>query len=187
MQQQQQPIRFTHQERMAILVWVALQMARAHQAAMLPFMRHSFGPRFFHPYGFTALIFLQPIAAASAEGRLYLWAWLVALFGQRIWTFRIWWKGNKRLPSSFEGIPYLGLQMPLVRTVEKARQTEPIICLFGGMLVATISPSLGFFIMAGFISMNLNLGIEWWIRYRERQTIIDAEYEMSSTANYFRR
>lgn len=158
---------------------------RAHVMCITVFTRHSFGVNAFEPHGIIALVMMLVGAGTNRAFWPYGAAWFLALVGQRIQSFRMRWKGET-FHSRYQGFPWLAMLMPHVKTEAEARRVEPFICLFGGMLLFTISEPIGVFVAAGFVTLALCMGIEAIVDRRRVQVMFDAEVEMRYYADRYR-
>ena len=159
--------------------------ASVHRNAIVVFLRSGFGSRFFEPQGIVTFLSLAFLGTGFKVFWGYFWIWLFVLLGQRLETLRRHCKGVRN-HSRFPGHPYMGMFMPGVKDVAGGFQAEPFICLFFGMVLATINLMLGVFVMAGFVSLAACMAIEAFHDGRRIQAMRDAEIEMQNLAGRYR-
>lgn len=160
-------------------------MAHAHRAALLPFMRHSFGICAHEFHGIATIIGLLVLASAYPVFRLYFFLWLITMLGHRFQSFRLHFKGVES-HSKFQGIPWLVMRWPGIKTEQQAKLAEPLFCLFAGMVLATISEPLGRFVMGGFISCIAIMAIDALVDWHVVRSMRDGDIEMRYYAEKYR-
>ena len=75
------------------------------------------------------------------------------------------------------------MRFPFVRREYIAKRwIEPLICLAVGRLIYFVSPAVGGFIMAGFISIAVKTGIEGMIWRARGRILRDAQIEQQQLA-----
>lgn len=153
-----------------------------HAAAITPLMRHTFGSRAFDPQVIFALIALLSLAGSYPAFQPYLLAWFVAVVIHRIQSLT----RKLRVHTRYPGYPWLAMRLPFMNTEEKAREAEPIICLVGGAMLAGLSPSVGLFVMGGFVSLAALMALDKLIIRRRLQSMNDAAIEMEFYSERFR-
>lgn len=153
-------------------------IAGSHAVAITPFIRRDFGAEAFNPYGLFAFIGLL----ALTEGRwatpmgIYFTLWFFTLLYRRFESFRLRQKGLVT-HSRYIGYPWLAMRFKHVKTMEQARGFEPVICLLAGAALCLVSETLGFFVMAGFVSLGLCMSIDKFAVYKRVQRMQDAVIE----------
>ncbi len=160
-------------------------IANAHRMMLAVFLRHSFGIRAHEPHGIIAFFVLLVLAGTGRVFLIYFWLWIVTLAGQRIYSFRLRFKGVKQ-HSRYQGYPWLAMRLPSINSEAEARKVEPFICLLLGLLLVTICEPLGYFVAAGFVSLTVSMGIDWIVEKQRLMTMNDGELEMRYYAEKFR-
>lgn len=163
-------------------------IAHSHAAALTPFLRRGFGTEAFHPGGlfaFVAMVLLTQGSWRNGMG-VYLAAWVVALIYRRIETFRLRARGVV-VHSRFAGVPWLAAKFRFIKDTNQAKGFEPLLCLLAGAALCVVSQTLGFFVMAGFLSLGVCLCIEKFAVYRRVQQMQDAQIEGEFYAGQFKR
>lgn len=158
-------------------------LCAAHRACITVFIRRDFGLNAFNPHALIALVFLLLAATGKNAFQIYFWLWLIALIGQRIRSFSLRHRGGH---SRYQGYPWLAMYMPNVKTEEQARQAEPYMCLFGGMVIVTLSEPVGAFILAGVVSFGFCLAYDAIVDMRRMQAMRDIEHEMKYYSERYR-
>ena len=179
-QQQNQPDnwRVTTAQSFSVIYFVA----QTHALAFTMFTRHTFGSRAFDPHAIFTFAMLFLLAGSFPGFGLYLLLWFVMLLVHRI---RLLKQGD--VHSQFTGIPWLAMRIPFMRTPEKARRFEPIMCLAAGLMLVGIHPPLGLFVASGFVSLAVVVCIEEHVVKQRLRAIKDAEIEMSFLTDRLRR
>ena len=154
--------------------------AKVHAMCFWPIIRRDFGTE---ALGFPAFFAMVLMLMVGAFGRIpemfpYLGFWLIMLILARARTFQMVRQGVV-WHSRYEGIPWLALCFPLIRTESRAkRMMEPVLCLLAGAAVyQLLSHGLGVFIMAGFLSMAIVVGINDELDRKRLAAMRDAEIE----------
>lgn len=162
--------------------------ANSHATAITPLIRSDFGMEAFHPYGLVALLLMLALTGgrwASGMG-VYLAVWFIALIIRRIESFRLRLKGIVT-HSRYRGYPWLAMKFRFIKDVEQAKGFEPFMCFLIGAAICPVSETLGFFIMAGFISLGVCMCIDKFIVFKRVQHMSDAVIEGEYYAEEFRK
>ena len=162
--------------------------ANSHATAITPIIRNSFGAEAFHPYGLVALLLMLALTDgrwASGMG-IYLLLWFIALIIRRIQTFHLRQKGIIT-HSRYRGYPWLAMKFRFIKDVEQAKGFEPFMCFLIGAAVCPVSETLGFFIMAGLVSLGVCMCIDKLIVFKRVQQMNDAVLEGEYYAEEFKK
>jgi hypothetical protein len=186
MENNQQEKKMSLREQAASAVGLTYLACSTHKLAISVFIRNGFGVNALDPQGFFTFVVLLLLSTGYGGFRLYFLCWLVVLVARRVETFRLRLKGV-RYHSRYPGYPYAAMFMPRVKTAQDAYAAEPFMCLFAGAVLVTISQPVGLFVMAGFVSFAVCMGIDAMIDQRRMQSMFDAEVEMRYYAERFRK
>lgn len=181
----QQPQRDTGKPDSAYAFGLVYLFCQAHRMCLTVFMRRNFGTHAHEPHSIVAFVGLLFMAGAYPFFRLYAVAWVVVLIGQRIQSYRLRLKGRDG-HSAYSGYPWLAMRWPGVKTEKAAREAEPFLCLLMGLVLLTLYPPLGAFVMAGFVSFSGCILIDWMVERQRLRAMRDAEIEMRYYAERYR-
>jgi len=163
-------------------------VANIHRTAIATLIRRDYGSEALGWNAFLAMILIFMVYAATLDQVVlfYLGVWFFCQIGQRIRTFWNFRKGIV-IHSQYAGYPYLAMMVPFVRRQSTATGIiEPMMCLFGGVLLCPLSVNLGGFIMCGLLSFMVTDGIEREIRRQRLVRMHDAEIEQRWYSNSYK-
>jgi hypothetical protein len=166
---------------------VCFAIANAHAACITPFIRHSFGSNYPGICGLFAVILMFFTAAESRDPRMldYLAIWMVVVVLQRIRSFALRRRGLS-VHSYYAGLPWLAMLVPFSKTENQAKNFEPILCLVIGGFVGIWSPTVGGFVMAGFVSLTVIQGMQAEMRSRQLTAMRDLQIEQRVLSEHLR-
>jgi len=159
-------------------------LTSVHSLGITPFLRDGFGS---HALGLpavfaAALIIFIGVVTQSPGMTIYFLLWLFAVVIQKCRTAGARRNGHIE-HSRYSGWPIVAMRFPFVRREYIAKRwIEPLICLAVGRLIYFVSPAVGGFIMAGFISIAVKTGIEGMIWRARGRILRDAQIEQQQLA-----
>ena len=183
-QEQQASTKVTNGQALGIIYLIFA----SHVAGLSPIIRSCHGSESFGIKAIIAMVFM----AALTEGRwaspmgLYMVVWFTFLVYRRIETFNLWRQGVV-IHTRFIGYPWLAMKARFIKDEQQARTFEPVMCLILGAALCVFSPTVGLFVMGGFISIAACMGIEQFGVYKRVQHMNDAQIEGEYFAEEFRR
>jgi hypothetical protein len=163
-------------------------VAKVHAMCFWPIIRCDFGTEGLGFAAFFAMILMLAVGALSRTPELfpYLGFWVVAVLCQRARTLRLVKQGLVG-HSRYEGTPWLALRIPRMRTEARAKRLgEPVLCLLAGVALYPLSPGLGLFVMAGFLSLTVVDSIHRELERKRLAAMRDAEIEQKWLAARYR-
>lgn len=119
---------------------------------------------------------------------IYLCLYLLFVFAHRLKQISNWTKGRFIVHSRYNGYPWLAFKLfPRIRTERNAKAAEAFLCLGVGWLLMTyVDQPLGWFIMAGFLSILFSEATVVEVQRRRLQAMRDAEIEQNALADAYR-
>ncbi len=163
-------------------------LVHGHSTAITPFLRTSFGKEALGMNGLAALaiILLYGGLMNCYEMFIYLCVWLVAVIYQRVKQFRNRMNGFVQ-HSRYNGYPALAYKLfPRIQSEGNAKGAEAFLCLGVGWLLTYVSQPLGWFVMAGWVSIMFSEGLGVELRRKKLQAMRDAEIEQQALAEEYR-
>jgi hypothetical protein len=154
---------------------------------LTPFLRRGFGTEAFGANAVVALVIILLYAAQTHDPVMiwFLWAWVAAVIVQRVETFQLVRKGRIE-HSRYAGYPVLALKMPFVKNEVVAKNcVEPLVCVVFGIVLCTVSESMGRFVMFGFVSLLVQRGMESRVNMNRVRRLRDAEIEQRYVSDLF--
>jgi hypothetical protein len=161
-------------------------ISSSHVVALSPIIRNGQGSELFDFRVLVAMVSMLVLTGGqwlSGMG-IYLAVWFVALACRRIETFNRWRQGVVT-HSLYIGDPWLA--MKFVSDPRLATYFEPFMCLLIGAALYLVSATVGLFVMAGFLSIGVCMGIDRYALFRRLQIMHDAEIEGKYYGEEFRR
>jgi hypothetical protein len=145
----------------------------AYAMTLLTFLRCGMGRRGIDRAGLFALgiIILYAGHTRSAEMMTYFWAWLAAVFVQRLMC-------DRRQHSQYQGWPIFTWW--LARDEMHARLGEAVLVFIVGTCLASWSEAVGRFVVWGSLALVIKYVIEAAYIAREGEAIDDARKELES-------
>jgi hypothetical protein len=127
------------------------------------------------------MILLYATYCGDPEGMMvFLACWFAALLYQRSHL-------SKREHSRYNGAPVVAMKLPWLKGKEMlAKKFEPYIVLAAGLLLYPLSPAVGGFVMAGFVSIRTTLMIDEKVNQLRLQQLRDAQLENEWLAEQWR-
>jgi hypothetical protein len=117
----------------------------------------------------------------------FLGAYLLAVIGQRMKQFDNWRKGIV-VHSRYNGFPIVAWKLfPRIKTEGNAKAAEAFLCLgLGWLLMTFVDQPLGWYVMAGFLSILFSEAFIVEAQRRRLQAMRDAEIEQQCLADAYR-
>ena len=173
---------------MAANVNLLLSFARVHALCLTVFIRRDYGREGIGMTGLGALVLIPVYAGfTNSHAMLLFWGfWFLAVISQRMRQYRNWRNGVV-LHSRYEGYPWLAFKLfPRIRTEGNAKAAEAFM-LFGiGGVLTYFDKPLGWFVMAGFLSIMFVEAISVEITRKRLSDMKDAQLEQQYLARRFR-
>jgi len=168
-QQERQDGMFSDRDTFNILYFAL----NAYAMALLPFLRRGMGRRGIGLPGLFALVIIVFYGGQtrSAEMTAYFWAWLTAVFVQRLTI-------DRRQHSLYQGWPvFTGW---LAKDEMHARLGEVVLVFIVGTCLGSWSEAVGHFVTWGSVALMFKYGIEAVYFAREKEAFEDARIEMEN-------
>lgn len=167
---------------------LTLIIANVHAMCLMPFLRCSFGTNTPGITGIPSLLLLAFLAGSTKDPGmgLYLLFWAAALMYQRArtnWLVRRGWRAH----SQYWGWPWFAMLFLFRKEEDRAKNLEPILCLFIGGLLCPLSPAVGFFVICGLVSLSLVRGVQLESTRRQIVAMQDLEIEQRALSERVRR
>lgn len=162
-------------------------LANAHALTCTVFLRTDFGREGIGIFGLMAgLLILGYGSFANCYPMfIYFLIWSVAVICQRIRQFSNWQRGAI-IHSRYNGYPFVSKRLFPRMSELNARSIDAFLCLAIGGLLAQFSQPLGFFVMAGFLSIMFSEAVMVEGTKRRLQTMRDAEIEQRFLAEQYK-
>jgi hypothetical protein len=172
----------------AFTIWTAI--VTGHAACFWPFLRCNFGTRAFSVSGQLAVVVMFLYGAFYPCPAMVPFAalWLVLVILHRIITTIRRMRGWET-HSLFSGVPWVVRSLFFwlnPRDLVATGACEPVLVLIAGTLLCTLSESLGFFVMAGSVSLAVRRLLERSIEEAQLRSIRDNEFEMQALMARYR-
>jgi len=187
MQQRQEPMRpdreFSHADGFNLVVLGIISMA----CCVLPFCRSGFGMAAFYPGGMIALVIMFCYAGfgeCPEDMGLFFCLWLPLVLFHRGRTLLRAVRGDYEY-SKYDGWPWLSMWLcRLSAGQEMAAKglVDPLLLILAGLLLCTIRPPLGLFVIAGGVSVFAKAGIEHLVEMSHDRAQRDAEMVLRARA-----
>ena len=150
-------------------------LCTVHATCITVFLRTGFGSEALGIPGICALLLLLFCMGTEPLMCYWLALWLIALVVQRITTWRLIRRGAM-LHSRYAGRSLL-TKIPFFRNERHIAILEGLLCFGLGALLLAVSQFMGVFLMAGFLSLVIRMGIEESLTNRRLQRMRDAQIE----------
>lgn len=167
---------------------LTLILANVHAMNLYPFLRHSFGTNTPGITGIASLVLLVFLAGMSEDPvmGLFLLFWVAALMYQRArtnWLVRRGWRAH----SQYLGWPWFAMLFLFRKDEDRAKNLEPILCLFIGGLLCPLSATVGFLVICGVVSLSLVRGVHLESTRRQVVAMQDLEIEQRALSERVRK
>jgi hypothetical protein len=163
-------------------------VAKCFATSLVVFTRHTFGKEALGINGLGAFILIPLYATfAKVPDMFGFWGiWLCAVVVQRLRTLVVVSRGTV-MHSRFGGYLWVGSLFGIVKSYKAAQFIEFIVCLGAGNLLKSVSPGVGSFVMAASGALLIVALIENQALEMKVQRMHDAEIEMQTMADMYRR
>lgn len=162
-------------------------LAHAHACTVTPFLRTDFGSEGIGLHGLIGggMILGWGCYANCYPMFIYFLIWIVALAIQRVRTFLNWRRGVI-VHTRYNGYPWLARRFFPRLSEPNAKAVEAFACLGIGGLLAQLWPPLGWYVMAGFVSIMFTEAVMAETAKRRLQAMRDAEIEQRYLAERYK-
>lgn len=162
-------------------------LAHAHACTVTPFLRTDFGSEGIGLHGLIGggMILGWGCYANCYPMFIYFLIWIVALAIQRAKTFLNWQRGVI-VHTRYNGYPWLARRFFPRLSEPNAKAVEAFACLGIGGLLAQFWPPLGWYVMAGFVSIMFTEAVIAETAKRRLQAMRDAEIEQRYLAERYK-
>lgn len=165
-----------------------LNFARVHALCLTVFVRRDYGREGIGMTGLGAFVLIPAYAGfTNSPPVLLFWGfWFLAVIGQRMRQYRNW-RNGVILHSRYEGYPWLAFKLfPRIRTEGNAKAAEAFLMFAVGGVLTHFDKPLGWFVMAGFLSIMFVEAISVEITRKRLADMKDAQLEQQYLARRFR-
>ncbi len=161
--------------------------ANAHALTCTVFLRTDFGREGIGLHGLIAALLILGYGsfANCFPMFIYFLLWMLAVIGQRIRQF-INWRRGVIIHSRYSGYPWLAKRLFPRMTELNARGVDAFLCLAVGGLLAQFNQPLGWFVMAGFVSILFSEAVMVESTRKRLQAMRDAEIEQRYLAEQYK-
>ncbi|MGL5096488.1 MAG: hypothetical protein ACRDD1_12915 [Planctomycetia bacterium] len=173
---------------MAANVNLLLSFARVHALCLTVFLRRDYGSEGIGMTGLGAFVLIPAYAGlANSHAMLLFWGfWFLAVVSQRMRQYRNWRNGVV-LHSRYEGYPWVAFKLfPRIRAEGDAKAAEAFLAFGVGGVLTYLDKPLGWFVMAGFLSILFVEAISEEITRKRLSEMKDAQLEQQYLARRFR-
>ena len=162
-------------------------LANAHALTCTVFLRTDFGREGIGMFGLIGGLLILGYGSFVNCYPMFVFFlfWIGALICQRVRSFRNWRRGAM-IHSRYNGYPFVSKRLFPRMTELNARGVDAFLCLAIGGLLAQFSQPLGFFVMAGFLSILFSEAVMVEGTKRRLQTMRDAEIEQRYLAEHYK-
>lgn len=166
----------------------AFMLAHAHALTCTVFLRTDFGKEGIGIAGLLSIFLILGWGSVSNSLPMlgFFALWLVAVICQRIKQLINWQRGAV-IHSYYNGYPRLSKRLFPRMSELNAKGADAFICLIVGGLLTQFDKPLGWFIMAGFVSIMFTEGMMVEATRRQLQQMRDAEIEQRTLAELYKR
>jgi hypothetical protein len=162
-------------------------LANAHALTCTVFIRTDFGREGIGLHGLVAMLmilFYGSFLNCYPMFPFFL-LWMLAVICQRIRQL-INWRRGVILHSRYNGYPWLSKRLFPRMSELNARGVDAFLCLAIGGLLAQFNQPLGWFVMAGFVSILFSEAVMVEFNRRRLQAMRDAEIEQRYLAEQYK-
>jgi hypothetical protein len=162
-------------------------LANAHALTCTVFIRTDFGREGIGINGLIAMLLILGYGsfAHCYPMFIYFLLWVLAVICQRIKQF-INWRRGVILHSQYNGYPWLSRRLFPRMSELNARGVDAFLCLAAGGLIAQFNQPLGWFVMAGFVSILFSEAVMVESTRKRLQAMRDAEIEQRYLAEQYK-
>jgi len=162
-------------------------LAHAHACTVTPFLRTDFGSEGIGLHGLIGggMILGWGCYANCYPMFIFFLIWIVALAIQRAKTFLNWRRGVI-VHTRYNGYPWIVRRFFPRLSEPNAKAVEAFACLGIGGLLAQFWPPLGWYVMAGFVSIMVTEAVIAETAKRRLQAMRDAEIEQRYLAERYK-
>lgn len=162
-------------------------LAHAHACTVTPFFRTDFGAEGIGLHGLIGggMILAWGCYANCYPMFIFFFIWIIALAIQRAKTFLNWRRGVI-VHTRYNGYPWLARRFFPRLSEPNAKAVEAFACLGIGGLLAQFWPPLGWYVMAGFVSIMFTEAVIAETAKRRLQAMRDAEIEQRYLAERYK-
>ncbi|MBX3444186.1 MAG: hypothetical protein KF774_17415 [Planctomyces sp.] len=162
-------------------------LANAHALTCTVFLRCDYGRDGIGLYGLISPLLILGYGSFANCGPMFVYfvLWVAAVLCQRMRQFRNWRRGAI-IHSRYNGYPFVSKRLFPRLTELNARGVDAFLCLVIGGVLAQFSQPLGFFVMAGFLSILFSEAVMVEATKRRLRTMRDAEIEQRYLAEQYK-
>lgn len=169
----------------------AVTVVQIYAMSVEVFLHRSMGERYLGPQviGVPFLVFLHAYLFRDHDPSLlmlFLVAFVAACLLQRIGILWRGWTG-RRLHSRYNGSPWLLARDPRADEVAFKIWIEPVLVIAGGLLVVTVDPVFGWYIVTAGVALHLQGRLLNQLTHSRVLDARDAMFEQQIHAEQFRR